>query len=313
MVRKMKFPKGLEKGDSIGLIAPAFPIKPNEYEMCKNIIETLGYKLIPGECVSNFYNIHGYLAGEARRRAEDLNRMFADPEIKAIFCARGGYGSAQIIPYLDYEMIGRNPKIFVGFSDITNIHIALQQFCSLVTFYGPMVCSNFMADFDEYTKQSLFAAINWKEGHALEFCNPPGKSIHVIKGGKTKGILTGGNLSLITRSCGSFFQLEASDKILFFEDVNESIPVLDMYITQMEYAGIFKNVKGILFGGFTDCTNEKYDPSYGIDDFLQERFQGYDVPIISHISCGHEKTMGTIPLGAMCEINTETRQIIFLR
>ena len=169
----MVFPERLREGDTVGLAAPAFPVKEEERDGCVKLLEGMGYRVKLGTCLENMYNFHNYLAGDARVRAEDINRMFADSQVKAVFCVRGGYGSSQIMKYLDFDLVKENPKIFVGYSDITNLHSVFQMFGNLVTFHGPMVCSNMLKDFDDYTRSGLFAALNMEE--ELEFRNPPGR------------------------------------------------------------------------------------------------------------------------------------------
>ena len=169
----MVFPERLREGDTVGLAAPAFPVKEEERDGCVKLLEGMGYRVKLGTCLENMYNFHNYLAGDARVRAEDINRMFADSQVKAVFCVRGGYGSSQIMKYLDFDLVKENPKIFVGYSDITNLHSVFQMFGNLVTFHGPMVCSNMLKDFDDYTRSGLFAALNMEE--ELEFRNPPGE------------------------------------------------------------------------------------------------------------------------------------------
>lgn len=308
----MIFPERLEQGDTIGLVTPSFPLEEEKKSRCIDFFETRGYQVKLGGCAKRLDNFHNYLAGDPKERAKDINEMFADPNVKAIFCIRGGYGSAHIMKYLDFELIKKNPKIFVGFSDITNLHTAFQKFCNLVTFHGPMVSSNMLEDYDDYTSSSLLQALNM--GKMLEFKNPAERSgFQVIHKGRAEGIITGGNLSLLTRAVGSFFQADTKGKILFLEDIEESIPVLDMYITQMEYAGLFDQVKGILLGDFTDCNNDRYDSTYRIEEFLQDRFDRFDVPIMYRICSGHDKPMGTIPLGTYCEMDSRSRTIIFKR
>lgn len=306
----MVFPDALKPGDTIGLVSPAFPIKAEERDLCVEMFEDMGYKVKVGTCLEQLLNFHSYLAGDAMSRAEDINRMFADPQVKAIFCVRGGYGSSHIMRYLDFEMIRKHPKIFVGYSDITNLHSALQKFCNLVTFHGPMACSNMLRDFDPYTQESLWRTLNM-DGE-LEFFNPPAEEgFRTIHSGAAEGGLAGGNLSLLARACGTFFQVDGKGKILFLEDVEESIPALDMYITQMEYAGIFDGVKGILLGDFTDCTNERYDGSYMTEAFLRDRFARFQIPVMYHVRSGHDKPMGTLPMGAVCKMDAGEKRIFF--
>ena len=168
----MVFPERLREGDTVGLVSPAFPVKEEERDGCVKLLEGMGYRVKLGTCLENMYNFHNYLAGDAGARGEDINRMFADPQVKAVFCVRGGYGSSQIMKYLDFDLVKQNPKIFVGYSDITNLHSAFQMFGNLVTFHGPMVCSNMLKDFDAYTRSGLFAALNMEE--ELEFQDKEG-------------------------------------------------------------------------------------------------------------------------------------------
>ena len=316
MPEKMNIPKPLNPGDTIGLVSPAFPIKPEECDQCVRVLEQMGYQVKRGFCLERMLNIHGYLAGDAISRADDINRMFADSGIKAVFCTRGGYGSSHIMPYLDFDLIRRNPKIFVGYSDITNLHTAFQMFCKLVTFHGPMVYSNMLSHFDPYTSESLWKTLDFGKTPAepLEFHNPPGENGFVtLRDGVAEGILAGGNVALLARACGTFFQLDGRGKILFLEDVDESIPVLDMYLTQMEYAGVFQGVRGILLGDFTGCNNDRYDGNYKIHNFFQDRFSSYKIPVISNICSGHGKPMGTLPMGSICRIDGRKKKIVFYR
>lgn len=308
----MIFPEALQPGDTIGIVSPAFPVKTEERDASIRFWESMGFQVKIGTCLEKLYNFYGYLAGDDKSRAEDINRMFADPSVKAILCVRGGYGSAHIMKYLDFELIKKNPKIFVGFSDITNLHSAFQMFCNLVTFHGPMVCSNMISHFDDYTKESFWAALTM--GDELEFTNPAAEEgFFVLHEGRASGLITGGNLAVLARGCGTFFQLDTTGKILFLEDVDETIPKLDMSITQMEYAGMFDHIRGILLGDFTDCTNEKYDGTYEIHEFLKERLSAYGVPVMCKVRSGHDRPMGTIPFGTYCTVDTDSKKIVFSR
>ena len=241
----MVFPEMLKPGDTIGLAAPAFPVSREKRDAGASLLESMGYKVAMGDCLKHLYNFHEYLAGGAKERAEDLNRLFGNPEVKAIFCARGGYGSAHILKYLDYETIRANPKIFVGYSDITNLHAVFNQICGLVTFHGPMLATEMVPEFDAYSRESLFAAMGMKPGEKLEFRNPDSKpGIRMLRPGSASGQLTGGNLSLVIGGLGTFYQLDTRGKILFLEDVEETIPRLDMYITHLENAGLMDGVTG---------------------------------------------------------------------
>lgn len=307
----MIFPKPLKHGDRVGLAAPSSPVSREDRDRCVLQLESMGYQVSIGDCLRNLKNLHGYLAGTAKERAQELNRMFAAPQIRAIFCIRGGYGSSQIMRYLDYGTIGRNPKIFIGYSDITNLHTAFQQFCSLVTFHGPMVKSNMIPKFDSYNHESLFAALQM--GERMEFLNPEGEEYQVFHEGMAAGMVTGGNLAVLARSCGTFYQPDTAGKILFLEDVGESVPSLHMYLTQMEEVGLFDHAAGILLGDFTDCTNDRYEAAYAAERLLREWAQSLSIPVLAHVRSGHGKFIGTIPFGTCCSMDTAGKRIEFLR
>lgn len=308
----MIFPKKLQRGDTVALVSPASPSSSEVISGCEKFLTDLGYQVKLGEAVAKQLDFHNYVAGSAKIRANDINRMFADPEISAIFCTRGGYGSAHIMKYLDLDLIKSNPKVFIGYSDLTNLHTYLNQLCGMVTFHGPMVYPNMLLHYEAYTQNSLNAALRMED--VLEFLNPPtDKNFQVLNEGNAYGQIVGGNLSLLAQGIGSFYQLDTKDKILLLEDVEEPIPKLDMMITQLEYAGMMEQVNGILLGDFASCTNERYDSSYELDDFLHDRFQDYEVPILSHVHSDHSHPMGTIPMGCDCKMDTDTKKILFYR
>lgn len=308
----MVFPECFQTGDLVGLAAPASPVAAGEEELCRRRLEALGFSVQMGETLKNRENVRGYLAGDARRRAEDLNRMFADPEIKAIFCIRGGYGSAQLLEYLDYDSIRKNPKPLIGYSDITSLHCAIQKKCGLVTFHGPMVRPDLMEQKRReglsYTWESLLLACG---GGALRnFGNPPGEPLGVIRAGRAKGRLLGGNLSVLVRLLGTPYCPDFRDSILFLEDVGERLPRVDLCLTQLRLSGVFGQVRGILLGDFTDCTNERYLEGLDSRMFLKEWEWPDGIPVISNVCSDHRWPMGTLPLGATCCIE-EGRLLIW--
>lgn len=308
---QMIFPKPLHRGDTVGLAAPSSPVTKEERDESVRFLERMGFRVRPGRTLEKPDNIHGYLAGTAPDRAGDLNGMFADDEVKAVFCIRGGYGSSQIMRYLDYEMIRKHPKIFIGYSDITNLHTAFQKFCGFVTFHGPMVKPDMISGFDEYSRESLRSALEM--GDWMRFQNPGGTSVEVLGKGSACGMVTGGNLAVLARSCGTFYQPDTAGKILFLEDIEESVPSLHMYLIQMEEAGVFNRAAGILLGDFTDCGNDRYDPAYDTACFFREWSEKRGIPVMAGIRCGHGSENGTIPLGTTCIMDTVLRRILFLR
>ena len=336
------FPKPLQPGACIGLIGPASPIPAGGIIKCADLLRRLGHYVIVGEALKQECNLYGYLAGSAKSRAEDINRMFADSRVDAIFCTRGGYGSAELVKYLDYECIRQNPKIFVGYSDITALHAALGKRCGFVTFHGPMVWTNLLpggnmsvAD-TVYSMRNLYTACNMKR--RMVFRNPPGEELQIICTGEhsqnigqhegcnqqnmeeqrrsvaqiQQGRLFGGNLSVLAHLLGTPFSPIGEGEILFLEEVGESIARIHMYLIQMKSAGLFDGVKGILLGDFTDCRNDKYDETLGVQTFLQEWFERLGIPVLGNVCSDHRRgAMMTLPLGAWCRMDIVKREIVF--
>lgn len=328
----MIYPECLKPGDKVGLVAPAFPVPQERIALCVKALEALGLKVEVGSWMAQdgwvfehireeeqrkWAGVKGYLetfylAGRPQSRAEDIHKMFADPEIKGIICARGGYGSAQVMPFLDKQLIAQNPKIFLGFSDITNMLNWMNQECGFVTYHGPMASSNMVdTPMDAYTRNALEKAVfaDWEE---LEFQNPEGEMLETIVPGKAQGRLVGGNVTVFARMMGTFYQPDVRGKILFLEDVSEQVASLDMYFAQMENGGVFDQAAGILLGDFNECEN-KYEENYRVEDLLRDRFSSRKIPVLAGLRCGHRATTGTLPMGAWCSMDAGTGEVWFHR
>ena len=302
----MRFPKKLNKGDTIGLVAPSSPIPPERVQPCIDRIRALGYNVKAADNLSE--NYHGFTAGTARTRADWVNRMFADPEVDAVFCVRGGDGSAWIMEYLDRETISRNPKPFVGFSDITNLLMFFSEKCGFGTFHGPMVHSNMIDDFDEETVRSFFEILNG-EGW-IDFRNPAGKELETVTPGRAGGILTGGNLTLVSDAVGTPYGLDPAGKILFLEDVHGSTSDFERNMYSLRNVGFFEKAAGLLIGPFTDLKND-YEEGYEWHDVLLDIFRNLPIPLIAGVASGHEHPMMTLPMGAFCEMDADAKTIRF--
>ncbi len=303
----MRYPEKLKQGDTVGIICPSSPISEERKAQCIDAVEKLGYKVKAADNLTENYG--GYMAGSGRVRAEWINKMFADSEIKAIFCIRGGDGSSRMMEYLNFDVIKNNPKIFVGYSDVTNLHLAITQNCDLVTFHGPMVSSNMVDSFDVETRNSFFNAINSRE--TFEFRNPEGVELKTLKEGKAEGILTGGNLSLLSASMGTPYEVDTEGRILFMEEVCESITKIEKWIYHLRNAGKLKQCSGILLGQFTNIKN--YSEDYDYICCLKDALAGIEIPVMYDIQSGHGQKLMTIPMGAICSMDTETETIRFER
>ena len=301
----MIYPKKLEKSATVGLVCPSSAVSEERKQQCIRTVEELGYKVKVADNLTS--NLGGYMAGSGKVRGEWINRMFADPEVNAIFCVRGGDGGTRAAEYIDLELVKANPKIFVGYSDVTTMHLLFNQKADLVTFHGPMVSSNMADGFDEESRDSFFAAING-EGH-FEFKNPKKVSIKTLKEGKAEGRLTGGNLSILSASIGTPYELNTDGKIIFIEEVLEPITKIEKWIYHLRNAGKCAECKGVILGQFTKIKNDAEDYDYLC--CIKDALEGVDIPVMYDIQSGHGEQIMTLPLGASCKMDTETGTIIF--
>ncbi|MFC6861682.1 S66 peptidase family protein [Zunongwangia atlantica] len=308
-------PKALKEGDTIGIVSPASAIFETEpYQIAKESFEAMGLKVKFGEFVKNRY---GHLAGTDKERAGELNAMFKDKSVDAIIALRGGSGSARILELLDYEAIKTNPKIFIGYSDITALHSAIFEKTGLVTFHAPVAVSTWNTFSVSHLKAILFD----KENPLLENPKSIGDNltqtsnrIRTITGGTAEGQLLGGNLSVLTGIMGSeYFPTDWSNKILYIEDVGEKVYAVDRMMTQLQLGGVFKQIKGFVFGKCTEC-----DPGgsgYGsltLEEVLDHYIKPLGIPAFSGAMIGHIDDNSTIPNGIEAEINAEAGTIQLL-
>ena len=310
----MRFPVPLKKGDNVFLVCPSSPVPFQEdIEKCCKAVTDLGLNPILGKSLSENYG--GYMAGSPELRVADIHEAFSRKDVSGIFCVRGGYSASQLLNKLDYGLIRNNPKVFVGYSDVTNLHIVFNQKCNLGTYHGPMVKSNMIDDFNDYTKNSFLTALKCM---SWEYEAPENMPISFLAGKKKKGqlsgILTGGNLAIIVTTLGTSHEIETKGKILFLEDVDEEIGSLDRMLTHLEYAGKLNDCAGIILGNFAACKNSyKTDgKEYEVKELFTDFFKDYEKPVIYGLESGHSKPfMATLPLGGRCSINMETAEIEF--
>ena len=303
---KMLYPKQLKMGDTVGIICPSSAIPSDKIEKVKSCVENMGYKTKLADNLDKVFA--GYMAGDGDERAKWVNKMFADPEVDAIFCVRGGDGSSRLMPYLDYEIIKANPKIFVGYSDVTNIHMALNQICGMVSFHGPMISSNMIDGLTDEESTSFFDTINSESD--FDYQNPKGYEIKKLKGGKAIGNLVGGNLSLLSASIGTPFEVESEDNILFIEEVCEPMSKIEKWIFHLKNAGKLDKCRGIVLGQFTKVENAE-EPSYDENEVTLAALRDLDIPVVCNVQSGHGKPMMTLPLGTLCTLDADEGRISF--
>ncbi len=294
-------PKRLKRGDTIGLIAPAGIISEEKLSRAVETMNGLGFRVKIGEYV---LQKNGYLAGNDAQRLLDLHAMFADKEVKAIVCIRGGYGTLRLLPNIDFSLIRKNPKIFIGYSDITALLHAIYAKTKLVCFHGPMALSDFSQDLtlDSFldSLQEKKRRINYQavpdEAHDVDTC--------VIYPGKAKGQLVGGNLSLLLSLIGTPYEINLKNKILFIEEVGEEPYRIDRMITQLIVSGRLSRVAGVVLGKFSNCAPENPERSLSLDELFAERFSILKIPVLQGFPFGHVPQNITLPIGVNAKMNS---------
>lgn len=296
-------PKKLKKGDLIGVISPAS--SPNELERIEKgvkYLEGLGYKVEVGK---NVGKVHGYLAGTDEERLEDLHSMFSNKNVKAIFNVRGGYGSGRLLDKINYGLIKRNPKIFVGYSDITALQMAFLKKTGLVTFAGPMVAVDFASDnVDPFTEENFWKIITSSKKIG-KINNPNSEKFYTLTKGRGEGNLLGGNLALLISLMGTDYQPNFNNSVLLLEDIGEDPYRIDRMFYQLKYAKVFSKINGIILGRFVDCyIKDKEQPSLTLNDVISDYLEELKIPVIYNVKHGHIKENLTIPWGLKTKINT---------
>lgn len=296
---KMIWPEPLKPGDKVAVTAPSSPVSDEKFEMSVESIKFLGLDPV---VMPSCHMSHGYLAGPDKQRADDINTAFADNTIKGIFCLRGGYGTTRLLPMLDFEMIRNNPKVFIGYSDISSLHFNFNQKCGLITFHGPMPTTDYRVH-EGFTNDSLRACLFAPE-KLKTIGNPEGEEIKTLREGFAKGTLTGGNLSLLAGTLGSPYEIDTRGKILFIEDVDEEPYIIDKNLTALSLAEKFSDCSGIILGTFERCTPQDH-PTLSLMKIFEEIVVPYNKPTILNLRSGHIYPQSTLPMGA--EVSFEAK------
>jgi len=292
----------VKAGDKVAIIAPCGQISEmSKIELAVEYIKSLGLQPIAGK---HLLYANRYMAGTDKQRAADVNTAFADKEIKAVFCVRAAAGGLRILPYLDYGLIKRNPKPFIGFCDNASIQLALWQKCRLVSYNGFVLSY----DFKDGTLDSL---IKENLGKLLKHENFSCTSGITLRGGTTQGQLICSNLTTLLRLAGTEFFPDLSGKILLIEDINERVYRVDLMLQQLKLQQNFTKLKGVIFGQFTNSQTDDEDGS--IADCIQDFLSGTNFPAITDFNFGHTKSRHVLPLGAEVELNADTAELKILR
>ncbi|HEY6065375.1 MAG TPA: LD-carboxypeptidase [Thermoanaerobaculia bacterium] len=307
-------PRVLRSGDTVGLIAPAsYTFDLWRLDDATARVQALGLKPKFGKYVRGR---RGFLSGTDDERLEDLHAMFRDPAVAAVFALQGGYGTPRLLDRIDYDLIRRNPKILLGFSDITGLHLAIGKKAGLVTFHGPNMLGSLPPRTFELLKKALFVpeplgdVTNPEEADPLAAEFP----LHTVTPGVARGRMVGGNLTLICATMGTPFEIETKDRILLVEDTGEAPYRIDRMLVQLKLAGKLQEAAGIVFGTCSDCTASRssFELTLSLSEVLDEILAPLGKPVLAGLVFGHTKEKSIIPLGVEAELDAGAKRLTIL-
>lgn len=296
MARHLLKPNPIKPGDTIGIVAPASPFDPDAFEAGRAVLHDMGFTT---KMANGLFERQGFLAGKDAHRLTQLHTMLVDDTVQAIICARGGYGTLRILSQLDFGQCGDNAKPFIGFSDITALHLTLQQQADWVTFHGPMVTS--LARCDDASRQSFFLTMTGQ--HAGGFDLTGSRCLHE---GTAQGRLVGGNLATLCHLVGTPYAGQFNGTILLLEDTGEAPYRIDRMLTQMALAGAFKGLAGVVLGTFDKCGKPET-----IDEIMRAHFSPLGIPVVAGAAVGHGVCNLTLPLGIQVQLDTDPATLIY--
>lgn len=298
--------KKLKKGDTLGIIAPASFTSMENVESAKNNLEKMGFKVVLGESTkSSWYSY----AGPEEVRVKDINDFFADSNIDGIICMRGGYGCNRLVEIVDYSVIEKNPKVFIGYSDITTLHMAIFRKTGLVTFHGPMAVSNFSGEYNQDTYRS-FEEVLMNDNDEIVLKNFT-KELGVLSEGRAEGEIVGGNLATMIASLGTEYDVDYNGKILFLEEIGEKTYKIDRMLNQLKKFKVFEKINGIILGDFRNCPADSENDMCLMDVF-KDYLSDLKMPVVYDFESGHSEPMITLPMGAKVRIDTAVKEIKIL-
>jgi muramoyltetrapeptide carboxypeptidase len=307
-------PKRLKPGDKIGVVSPASPSeKKSDILRAIEKLTELGYQLA---IAKNVNNQKGLVSASEEDRIADLHEMFSREDVDAIFVTQGGYGSAQLIDKLDFDLIRQHPKIFIGFSDITSLHLAINKFAGLVTFHGPSMLRFNDEELSDYTYAQMMKALGSVDPIGTIPMPDPKKWLYALAGGTCEGEIIGGNLTLVCSSLGTPFEIDTDNKILFLEDLDIEPWIFDHMLCHLRNAGKLKHVAGVVVSECVNCVPYDYKPGYYVDISLEDVLEYYlkplGVPVLYGLRLGHTKDMATLPLGVKARLDGTKKELTIL-
>lgn len=305
-----RYPKRLMPGDTIGVLAPSSPEQSDSLEAAVSMLEKRGYRVLLAEHHNAAHNPLSYLAGYDIHKTADLHSLWKNEAVNAIFCLRGGYGALRMYPYIDENLFSGIPKIFAGYSDITALHLVINNHCNKITLHGPMLVG--LSKLTDQIAINTFWHLSEKS-EALGIMPADPEKMSTVVGGVVEGELAGGNLCILAHSIGSRFSPNFRGKIVLLEEVGEPVYRLDRYLTQLLNAGILQQAAGFVVGFDTGWEqHEKGATGYTPASIWQDRLASLGKPIITGFPCGHEPNPLTLPLGVASRLDANERTLTLL-
>ena len=295
-------PKSIKENSTIGVVSPSYWLDENVLKNTAKFFTDIGYNIKISKSNSLQW---GPFAGTPQERADDLHRMFADPKIDAVMCARGGYGANRVLPLLDYDLIRKNPKIFIGYSDITAYLTSITQKTNLVTFHGPML-TTYKKSWINYNYNLMKRVLTGENNINIE--PPESLKTRILKDGTASGPLWGGNMSLLINRLGTSDALNTNGVILFLEDIDEYLYSFERMLVQMRTSGMFDQINGLIIGKLEDIRDQEVRFGRNTDEIILDICGDLDIPIVSNFPCGHGKYQATLPISITTEINTTKKE-----
>ena len=299
-------PSMLKPGCRIGVVSPSYWLKKQYMEKTSKFFQDKGYTMVMGNSNSMKW---GPFAGTPQERADDIHHMFSNPKIEAIICARGGYGANRVLPLLDYNLIRDNPKIFMGYSDITAYLTSITQKTGLVTFHGPMMVS-YKKGFVNYNFQTMERILNGTPDFKIE--SPDSLPARILKPGIAMGPLWGGNMTLLINRLGTSDSLDTDGVILFLEDLDEYLYSFERMLVQMRTAGMLDNIAGLIIGELHEFKDQDVAFERNTDEIVMDICGDLEIPIVSNFPCGHDTYQATLPISIPVELYAKQQPYLTL-
>ncbi len=298
----------LRRGDTVALVCPSSrPFDPGKIEHSRRWLEAEGFRVLVGE---NTLKRYGNFAGTDDERLADFHTAWANPDVRALICERGGNGAPRLLPHINYDLIRRNPKLLIGYSDITALHLAIHQMTGLITLHGAVAMD---ARATSYTYHQWLRALTATESlgaipdpPAPEFPPPYPPYRQVIRPGSARGRLTGGNLTLIMETMGTPYEIQTAGRILFLEDLNAEPHEYDAYFAQLRQAGKLQAAAAVIIGHCASSEPRGTFPlNFSLEDLVEQYMGDLGIPVIYGLRLGHTPDQCVLPVGALASLNAD--------